>query len=47
MVFAHAGHWLFNLAYAGPVIALVGWLGYVRVREALDRRNVEKQPSHD
>ena len=47
MVFAHAGHWLANLAYAAPVIALVGWLGYVKVREAFGRRDVDKQPTHD
>ena len=48
MVFAHAGHWLVNVAYAAPVIVLVGWLGYVRAREALGaRRGVEKQPSLD
>jgi hypothetical protein len=47
MVIAHTGHWLLNLAYAVPVLVLVGWLGYVRAREALERRGVGKQPSRD
>jgi hypothetical protein len=48
MVVAHAGHWLANLAYAAPVIVLVGWLGVVRAKEALaGRREVEKQPPGD
>ena len=38
MVFAHAGHWLANLAYAAPVIVLVGWLGVARVKEAMANR---------
>ena len=47
MVFAHAGHWLVNVAYAAPVIVLVGWLGYAKAREALGRRGVQKQPTHE
>ena len=48
MVLAHAGHWLANLAYAAPVIVLVGWLGVVRAREALAaRRGVAKEPHRD
>jgi hypothetical protein len=48
MVLAHAGHWLLNLAYAAPVIVLVGWLGVVRAREALaTRRGVRKEPQRD
>ncbi len=37
-VFAHAGHWLVNLAYAAPVIGLLGWVGVVKVKEAAARR---------
>jgi hypothetical protein len=34
--FAHAGHWLASLAYAAPVIVLVGWMIVVKIR---DRRS--------
>ena len=48
MVLAHTGHWLLNLAYAAPVIVLVGWLGFVRAREALAaRRGVRNEPGRD
>ena len=33
IVFAHAGHWLASLAYAAPVLGLLGWLGVIRLRE--------------
>jgi hypothetical protein len=32
---AHAGHWLAELMYVAPVVAIVGWIG---VRSILDRR---------
>ncbi len=32
---AHPGHWLAELMYVAPVIAIVGWIG---VRSILDRR---------
>ena len=38
MVLAHAGHWLLNVSYAAPVIVLVGWLGYVRAKDAVANR---------
>jgi hypothetical protein len=40
--FAHAGHWLASLAYAVPVIVLVGWLGVTKVKEAMARRRGRK-----
>jgi hypothetical protein len=45
MVVAHAGHWFASLAYAAPVIVLMGWLGVVKVKEAKRRRRGE--PSMD
>ena len=32
-VFAHAGHWLASVAYAAPVLVLLGWMGIVRLRD--------------
>ena len=32
---AHAGHWLAELIYVVPVLAVVGWIS---VRSILDRR---------
>ena len=37
-VFAHAGHWLASLAYAAPVVVLVGWLGVLKVRDMREQR---------
>jgi hypothetical protein len=34
--FAHAGHWFAGLAYAAPVIVLVGWMLWAKVK---DRRS--------
>lgn len=39
MIAAHAGHWLVNLAYAAPVVALLGWMAVVKVRERRERRH--------
>jgi hypothetical protein len=39
--FAHAGHWLASLAYAAPVIVLVGWMGVVKVKDVRARRRGE------
>jgi hypothetical protein len=33
LVLAHAGHWLANVVYAGPVVVVVGWLAFTTVRE--------------
>lgn len=44
-VVAHAGHWLANLAYAAPVIALVGWLGVTKLKEARAARRGERPGS--
>jgi hypothetical protein len=33
LVLAHAGHWLANAVYAGPVVVVVGWLAYTTLRE--------------
>jgi hypothetical protein len=41
MVIAHAGHWIANLAYAAPVIGLLGWLGVVKVKESRARKRGE------
>lgn len=32
---AHPGHWLADLMYVAPVIAIVGWIG---VKSIMDRR---------
>ena len=32
-VLAHAGHWLVNVVYAGPVLVIVGWLAWTTLRE--------------
>ncbi len=37
-VLAHAGHWLAGVAYAAPVVILLGWLGIVRLRDNRARR---------
>jgi hypothetical protein len=37
-VFAHAGHWLASLAYAAPVLGLLGWMAVLKLRDARDRR---------
>jgi hypothetical protein len=33
VVLAHVGHWLVSVAYALPVLVLLGWLAVVRARE--------------
>jgi hypothetical protein len=33
LVLAHAGHWLANAVYAGPVVVVVGWLAWTTLRE--------------
>jgi hypothetical protein len=30
---AHAGHWLINVSYFLPVVAFLGWLAFVQIRE--------------
>ena len=37
---AHAGHWLVSVAYFLPVVAFLGWLGVVTIR---DRRRQGKE----
>ena len=37
--FAHAGHWLAQLAYLAPLIVLVGMLLLGRMRERRERRD--------
>ena len=37
-ILAHAGHWLANVAYAAPVVVLLGWMATVRLRDARARR---------
>ena len=36
--FAHAGHWLASVAYAAPVLVLVGWMGVAKARDLRARR---------
>ena len=43
LVLAHAGHWLANLVYAGPVIVVVGWLAWTTLRERR-REKAEGEP---
>jgi hypothetical protein len=33
MYFAHAGHWLVNIAYFVPVIGFLIWLAITQIRE--------------
>ena len=35
---AHPGHWLITIAYFLPVIAFLGWLLIVQLRERRGRR---------
>ena len=39
IVLAHAGHWLVNLVYAAPVIALGGWIAVVSWKDRRARRS--------
>ena len=41
MLFAHVGHWLVNLIYAGPVILISVWIAINAIR---DRR---REPAGD
>jgi hypothetical protein len=34
---AHAGHWIANLVFVVPVIALIGYLGWHSLRERRKR----------
>ena len=43
LIFAHAGHWLGQLAYLAPLIILIALLVTGRVRE----RKARKQAEHD
>jgi hypothetical protein len=42
MPLAHAGHWLVNLIYMGPVIAIVAWIS---INSILERRR-ERREGH-
>ena len=33
IVFAHAGHWLVQVAYFAPVLAFLAWLGITTLKE--------------
>ena len=33
LLIAHSSHWLVNLAYMGPVLAFVIWLGFTTLKE--------------
>ena len=43
--FAHAGHWLAQLAYLAPLILLVGMLLIGRMRERRERRATGDAPA--
>lgn len=43
VVFAHPGHWLASVAYAAPVLVLLGWMVAVRVRDERARRRGDTQ----
>ncbi len=43
--FAHAGHWLAQVAYLAPLVLLVGLLVTGKVRERRERRR-EVAPQH-
>jgi len=36
--FAHAGHWLVNVAYLAPLIFLSGAVGWGKLKERRNRR---------
>lgn len=38
MVIAHAGHWIVNVVYAAPVIALGGWIAVVTWKDRRRQR---------
>jgi len=38
LVLAHAGHWLVSLSYFVPVIAFLGWLGWITFRDRVLRK---------
>jgi hypothetical protein len=40
-VFAHAGHWIAQLLYLAPVVALVGALAWAKYK---DRRRSNHEP---
>ncbi|MDQ3870435.1 MAG: hypothetical protein M3301_02320 [Chloroflexota bacterium] len=44
IVFAHAGHWLVDLAYFLPVVGFMGWLGWTHLR---DRRRQRREGGSD
>ena len=43
VVFAHAGHWLASLAYAAPVLVLMGWMGILKVRDVRQQRRAARE----
>ena len=46
IVIAHAGHWLASVAYALPVVILLGWMGVVKVKDnRAQRRGEPTEPS--
>jgi hypothetical protein len=43
---AHAGHWLAQLIYAGPVLVVVGALVVQKIRDKRDPSRLEARHSH-
>ena len=44
LLIAHSSHWLVNLAYMGPVLAFLIWLGLTTLKE---RRNERADGSNE
>ena len=40
-LFAHPGHWIWQLLYLAPVVAVVGALAWAKFKE---RRNEDREP---
>jgi hypothetical protein len=38
-VIAHAGHWVFQLLYLAPIVALVGALAWAKMKERRDEQH--------
>lgn len=39
LLIAHSSHWLVNLAYLGPVLAFLVWLGFTTLKERRQETN--------
>ncbi len=41
LLFAHAGHWLVNVAYFAPVVVFLAWLGWNELSERRSRKDAD------